>query len=130
MQARGRITRFDREYNYQSEMKSTSGNSAVIILTTISASADAAAFARALVSERLAACVNLLPPMTSIYRWNEAIEEGLEQQVVIKTTGERVAAIETRFRELHPYELPEFLIVNASASEPYLAWIGASVAAT
>jgi len=56
-------------------MKSTSGNSAVIVLTTISASADAAAFARTLVSERLAACVNLLPPMRSIYRWNEAIEE-------------------------------------------------------
>jgi len=74
--------------------------------------------------------VNLLPPMRSIYRWNEAIEENLEQQVVIKTTEERVAAIETRLRELHPYELPEFLIVDASASAPYLAWIGTSVAAT
>ena len=130
MQARGRITRFDHEYNYQSEMKSTSGNSAVIVLTSLSASADAAAFARTLVSERLAACVNVLPPMRSIYRWNEAIEENLEQQDVIKTTEERVAAIETRLRELHPYELPEFLIVDASASKPYLAWIGTSVAAT
>ena len=111
-------------------MKSTSGSSAVIILTTLSASADATSFARALVSEQLAACVNLLPPMTSLYRWKGEVEEDREQQLVIKTTEDRVGAIEARFRELHPYELPELIILDVKASAPYLAWIAASVAAT
>jgi periplasmic divalent cation tolerance protein len=103
-------------------------NAAVIILTTLGASADAAAFARTLVSDRLAACVNVLPPMTSLYRWKGAIEEDREQQLVIKTTSDRVAAIEARFRELHPYELPEFLVLSAEASVPYLDWMRESVA--
>jgi periplasmic divalent cation tolerance protein len=102
----------------------------VIILTTLGADADAASFARVLVDERLAACVNVLPPMTSIYRWKGSIEEDRELQLVIKTSRERVAAIEARFRELHPYELPEFIVLDVKTSAPYLAWIGASVAAT
>jgi periplasmic divalent cation tolerance protein len=111
-------------------MKSTPGNSAVIVLTTLAASPDATAFARTLVAEQLAACVNVLPPMVSLYRWKGAIEEEREQQLVIKTSRHRVAAIEARFRELHPYELPEFIILDVEASAPYLAWIDASVAAT
>jgi periplasmic divalent cation tolerance protein len=99
----------------------------VIILTTLGASADAPAFARVLVNDRLAACVNVLPPMTSVYRWKGAIEEDREQQLVIKTTSDRVAAIEARFRELHPYELPEFLVLSATASASYFAWLGESV---
>lgn len=106
------------------------GTSAVIILSTIGATADARAFARTLVNERLAACVNVLPPMTSVYRWKGAVEEEREQQLVIKTTSGRVAAIEARFRELHPYELPEFLVLDADASAAYLVWIRESVAAT
>jgi len=102
----------------------------VIILTTLGASADAAAFARVLVNDRLAACVNVLPPMTSVYRWKGAIEEDREQQLVIKTTSDRVAAIEARFRELHPYELPEFVILDADASAAYLAWMRDSLTAT
>ena len=101
--------------------------SPVIILTTLGAATDAAAFARVLVSARLAACVSVLPPMTSLYRWKGAIEEDSEQQLVIKTTSDRVAAIEARFRELHPYELPEFLVLGAAASKPYLEWLGESV---
>lgn len=99
----------------------------MVILTTLGASADAAAFARVLVSDRLAACVNVLPPMTSVYRWKGAIEEDREQQLVIKTTNDRVAAIEARFRELHPYELPEFVVLSAEASNAYLEWIRDSV---
>jgi|SRR5438093_10861339 len=102
----------------------------VIILTTLGASADAAAFARVLVNDRLAACVNVLPPMTSVYRWKGAIEEDREQQLVIKTTSDRVAAIDARFRELHPYELPEFVILDADASAAYLAWMRDSLTAT
>lgn len=111
-------------------MSSTTDRSPVIILTTLGASADAAAFARVLVSDRLAACVNVLPPMTSLYWWKGAIEEDSERQLVIKTTADRVAAIEARFNELHPYELPEFIVLNASASASYLEWLGQSVTAT
>jgi periplasmic divalent cation tolerance protein len=99
----------------------------VLILTTLGASTDAAAFARVLVSERLAACVNVLPPMTSVYRWKGSIEEEREQQLVIKTTTDRVAAIEARFQELHPYELPEFLVLSATASASYVDWLGGCV---
>ena len=99
----------------------------MIVLTTIGADADAAAFARLLVEERLAACVNVLPPMTSVYAWKGAIAEEQEQQLVIKTTQDQVATIKVRFQELHPYELPEFVVLSASASDEYLAWLRESV---
>jgi len=98
------------------------------VLTTIAADADGAALARTLVEERLAACVNLLPAMTSLYRWKGQVEQDREQQVVIKTTTDRLAALETRIRELHAYELPEFLVVSAAGgSQEYLAWVRAAV---
>ena len=100
----------------------------MIVLTTLGAPAEAAAFARVLVDERLAACVNVLPAMTSVYRWKGAIEEDREQQLVIKTTSDRVEALEARFHELHPYEVPEFLVVEVTGGSPaYLAWLGESV---
>ena len=98
-----------------------------IVLTTLGADADAAALARTLVDERLAACVNVLPVMTSIYRWQGKVEHDREQQVVIKTSSDRVAALQARLRELHPYELPEFLVLDARGSEAYLAWVGDSM---
>ena len=109
---------------------SEAGDRAVVVLTTVGESTDAAAFARMLVVDRLAACVNVLPPMTSLYRWKGAIEEDREQQLVIKTTRDRVPAIEARFQELHPYELPEFVVLSAEASTAYLNWLGESVAET
>ena len=111
-------------------MSSSADRSPVILLTTLAATADAAAFARALVGDRLAACVNVLPPMTSVYRWKGSIEEDSERQLVIKTTSDRVAAIEARFQELHPYELPEFVVLSAGASASYLEWLRDSVGAT
>ena len=100
----------------------------VIVLTTIGADADATTIARALVDERLAACVNVLPAMMSVYRWKGTVERDREQQIVIKTTAERVAALEARLRQLHPYELPEFLVLPASGgSTAYLEWVRASV---
>ena len=80
-----------------------------------------------LVSDRLAACVNVLPPMTSLYRWKGAIEEDREQQLVIKTTRDRVAALEAKFHELHPYEVAEFLVLSAAASASYFEWLEESV---
>ena len=100
----------------------------VLVLTTLGADADAVALARVLVDERLAACVNILPPMTSIYRWKNAVEQDREQQVVMKTTAGRVAALEARLRQLHPYELPEFLVITASGgSAAYLDWVRDSI---
>ena len=99
----------------------------MIVLTTLGADADAAALAGTLVNERLAACVNVLPVMASVYRWKGQVEHDQEQQLVIKTSPDRVAALSARLRELHPYELPELIVLDASASEAYAAWIGESV---
>jgi periplasmic divalent cation tolerance protein len=100
----------------------------VIILTTLDGDADAAVFARTLVDERLAACVSVLPPMTSIYRWKGAVEQAREQQLLIKTTPDRVEALTVRFRSLHPYEVPEFLVIQPTdAARLYGEWVVESV---
>jgi periplasmic divalent cation tolerance protein len=99
---------------------------AAIVLTTLGADADAAALARTLVEERLAACVNILPPMTSVYSWKGQLEQDRERQLIIKTTAVRVAALEARLRALHPYQLPEFLVLDAVAGAAYGAWVGES----
>jgi periplasmic divalent cation tolerance protein len=99
----------------------------VIVLTTAPDGAHAEAWARILVDERLAACVNVHGPMTSVYRWQGRVEREEERQVVIKTTDDRVAPLGARLRELHPYELPELLVVPvAGGSESYLDWVRAS----
>jgi len=99
-----------------------------IVLTTLSADADAVMLARTLVEERLAACVNVLSPMTSVYRWQGKVEQEREQQLVIKTASARVPALEARVRQLHPYDLPEFLVLDVSGgSQAYLAWLAESV---
>ena len=101
----------------------------MIVLTTIGVGVDAdpATLARTLVEERLAACVNILPPMTSLYRWEGRIEKDQERQLVIKTTRHRLAALEERVRQLHPYELPEFLVLSASGgSDAYIRWVAES----
>jgi periplasmic divalent cation tolerance protein len=113
----------------QEKIVSSSADPAVaIVLTTIGADTDATVLARTLVDERLAACVNVIGPIVSIYRWNGTVEQEREQQLVIKTIPARLAALEARVRELHPYELPEFLILAPDGgSAAYLAWVGASV---
>lgn len=99
----------------------------VIALTTLPADADAAEFARTLVDERLAACVNLLSAMESVYRWEGKIEFEAERQIVIKTSRDRVSALWDRVRELHPYEVPEFVVIPiVDGNEAYLRWIGDS----
>jgi periplasmic divalent cation tolerance protein len=96
----------------------------VIVLTTVPDGDQGETIARALVEERLAACVNVHDPMTSLYRWQGALEREVERQVVIKTTLERVPAIHTRLMELHSYELPEFLVLPvADGSTAYLDWV-------
>lgn len=100
---------------------------AVVVLTTIGADADAGALARTLVGERLAACVNVLAPMTSFYRWKGEVAEDQERQLVIKTTRDGLDALRGRLRQLHPYELPELLVLDAAAGSAYLAWIRENV---
>lgn len=95
----------------------------ILVLTTVP-DAEAEALARTLVDERLAACVNIHAPMTSIYRWKGQIERDAERQIVIKTTRARFEALERRLRTLHSYEVPELLVVPVVAgSEAYLAWV-------
>ena len=99
----------------------------VIVLTTVPIDADGSAFGRTLVEERLAACVNLLPQMTSMYRWEGQVEQDTEVQMIIKTSRERVAALWDRIRELHPYEVPEFVVLPIiDGNDAYLRWIGES----
>jgi periplasmic divalent cation tolerance protein len=99
----------------------------VIVLTTLPADADGAAFARGLVEERLAACVNLSAPMESIYRWEGTIEMETERQLVIKTSRDRVVELWDRVREMHPYDMPEFLVMPIiDGNDAYLRWVGES----
>ena len=99
----------------------------VIVLTTLPADADAAAFAQAIVEDRLAACVNLLPVMESVYRWEGGIERESERQVVIKTSRERVLPLWERVRDLHPYDVPEFLVLPIiDGNDAYLRWVAES----
>ena len=96
----------------------------VIVLTTLPSEGDAERFAFQLVEERLAACVNILPPMRSVYRWKNAIEQANERQVLIKTTRARLSALENRLRELHPYDVPEFVVLPIdTGSADYLSWL-------
>ena len=99
----------------------------VLVLTTLPADADARGFAQALIEARLAACVNVLPPMESIYRWQGAVECEPERQVVMKTIMPRVDALWQRVRDLHSYEVPEFVVVPiVDGNQAYLQWIADS----
>jgi len=96
----------------------------VIILTTVPDAERGDAIARQLVEERLAACVNVCAAMTSFYRWKGTVERADEHQLVIKADRGRVPTIEARVRELHPYELPEFLVLPVLAgAKSYLDWV-------
>jgi periplasmic divalent cation tolerance protein len=98
------------------------------IVTATANREDSLRIARALVEERLAACVQIVGPMTSTYRWKGAIETAEEWQCVIKSRRELFERIEARIRQLHPYELPEVLALPIVAgSAAYLAWLDEEV---
>jgi periplasmic divalent cation tolerance protein len=97
-------------------------NDLILILTTMPDDERTSALARTLVDERLAACVNVHAPMMSTYRWKGTVERELERQLVIKTTRGRLADLEARLRALHPYDLPEFVVLEGKASEAYGRW--------
>jgi len=104
-------------------------NDCVIVWTTIGSTADGRGMASILVTERLAACVNVLPEMESFYRWKGQVENDHERQLVMKTTANRLAALKTRIRELHDYEVPEFIVLQiVGGSDAYLNWFRESTA--
>ncbi len=96
----------------------------IIVLTTFPDQPGAEQLARELVEKKLAACVNILPPMTSVYQWRGNVESGREHQLVIKTRRPLFKRIEALVGERHPYELPELLALPVQGgSRDYLAWI-------
>jgi periplasmic divalent cation tolerance protein len=99
-----------------------------LILVTTSPRAEAKRIAHALVEERLAACVNLIGGVHSVYRWKETVETAEEVLLLIKTREEKVDAVRTRVHELHSYEVPEFLVLDvAEGDTAYLDWIASCV---
>jgi periplasmic divalent cation tolerance protein len=94
------------------------------VLTALGAPREAQQIARTLVDERLAACVNIVPGVVSIYRWQGNVEQEPELILVIKTLAERVAALKARLLELHPYELAEVVVIPiVGGHKAYLEWI-------
>jgi periplasmic divalent cation tolerance protein len=100
-----------------------------IAMTTVASEQEAAKIAHALVEEHLAACVQILPPMQSVYRWQGAVRNDREWLILIKTTAARLAHLERRITELHAYAVPEFLVLEVTAATPhYLAWLASETA--
>jgi periplasmic divalent cation tolerance protein len=101
----------------------------VIVLTTLPADADGEAFGAALVNERLAACASVGAEMTSVYAWRGEIERARERQLVLKTVEDKVPLIKARLATLHPYDVPELLVLRVDdGGEAYLAWVRESTA--
>jgi len=112
---------------YSPHVRETQAADTRIVLSTFPDPDQAAAIARILVEEQLAACVNLLPGVRSIYRWQGAVESATETLAIIKTTAGRYDALASRLVSLHPYEVPELIAVSPVAGHaPYFAWIAAS----
>ncbi|MCA9513258.1 MAG: divalent-cation tolerance protein CutA [Myxococcota bacterium] len=106
--------------------RSESPQDVSVVLVTAPDDAVAARIARALVDERLAACVSLVPGVRSVYRWEGAVEDATEVLLIAKTAAARVEALARRVSEIHPYDLPETLALPASGgSDAYLAWVRA-----
>jgi periplasmic divalent cation tolerance protein len=101
----------------------------LVVLSTFPDADIAARVARTLVEEQLAACVNVVPGVRSIYRWEGKVCDEAETLAVIKTTAERYSALSARITELHPYQVPEVIaLALADGHPPYLAWLAAQVA--
>ena len=99
-----------------------------IVFTTVGEKEAAEKLAQQLVERRLAACVNIVGPIRSVYRWRDKIENEAEFLLMIKTTAESASELRSALKALHPYELPECVELAAEGgSEEYLAWVAAEV---
>ena len=102
----------------------------LLVFTNLPDRAAAERLADTLVEKRVAACVNILAPCRSVYRWNNDLQRDEEHPVLIKTTEERYAALEAAIRAAHPYELPEIIAVPVERGLPaYLDWVSAETVA-
>ncbi|HLY97654.1 MAG TPA: divalent-cation tolerance protein CutA [Candidatus Angelobacter sp.] len=100
-----------------------------IVLTTASSEDEAKKLAHALVERRLAACVNIVPQITSVYRWQGKVESACEWLLLIKTTHSVFSKVRDAIHELHSYEVPECVLLEIAAGSPqYLAWIAENTA--
>jgi periplasmic divalent cation tolerance protein len=100
----------------------------VVALSTVGTAEDAERIARALVEHRLAACVNVVPGLVSVYRWKGAVEREEERLLVIKTRAERLEDLRRALVKLHPYEVPELVALPIEDGHPpYLSWLDESV---
>jgi periplasmic divalent cation tolerance protein len=96
----------------------------IVILVTTPNRDEAARIARAIVSERLAACVNIIAEIESVYRWEGKVTEDKESLMIIKTTEDRYSDLESRVRELHTYTVPEVIALRIErGAEDYLRWL-------
>lgn len=104
--------------------------STLLVLTNLPDRAAAERLADLLIEKRVAACVNILAPCRSVYRWMDAVEHDEEHPMLIKTTAEAYAALEAAIRAGHPYELPEIVAVRIERGLPaYLDWVAAETGA-
>ena len=102
---------------------------AIVVLVTVPSRQVGDEIAAALVEERLAACVNLVGPITSVYRWEGAVTRDDEHLLIIKSTRPRYSALEERIRRSHPHDLPEVIALPVLAGlERYLEWIRSETA--
>jgi periplasmic divalent cation tolerance protein len=98
----------------------------LLVLTNLPDRAAAERLADALIEKRVAACVNILAPCRSVYRWQGAVQRDEEHPMLIKSTEERYAALEAAIRDGHPYELPEIIALPVERGLPaYLDWVAA-----
>ncbi len=109
-------------------MKSTSPSvGAAVVFVTAGSEEQATLIANALVGERLAACVNIVSPVKSIYRWEGEVQSDTEHLMIIKTRASLVAKLEARVNELHSYDVPEVIAVPiVVGAKAYLDWLLAS----
>lgn len=97
---------------------------AVVVLTTLASTDEAAKFVRALLDRRLVACGTIMPPARSLYRWEDKLADETEVVVMLKTRSGAIHGLEKAFKELHPYKVPELLAVPVTGGlERYLGWI-------
>lgn len=97
----------------------------LVVYVTVGSADEGERVARALVEERLAACVNRVGPVRSVYRWQGKIEQSEEELLIIKTKRDLFERLRTRVQELHSYSVPEILALPVlQGSEPYLKWLG------
>lgn len=107
--------------------KQSSKERGVLVLTTVAKQSQARKLAKALIEERLCACVSIVPNLESLYHWNDRIESSGELLMLLKTTRRKLRSLERRLGELHPYEVPEILALEPSSIAPaYARWLSAS----